>query len=184
MAIHDTVRESWEKLTDRERQMLAIMASVLVFLVVLIAVWRTSTALAEVEEERDEIRKVLTEIERSGEELSKRDAERKAAEARYRQKPPPLAAFLEGKAKAEGLDVRQLVEQPAKEVDGYRRQQVRLNFSSVSLRPIVRLLAAIEGEQMAIAIERVQLEHYQSGDTYNAQIGVIALEKKQKGKAP
>ena len=180
MALTDSIRDGWEKLTDRERQMLAIMGAVATAIVVFVAVWTTSSALAEVEEERDAIQEVLRTIDRSGEVLAKREAERKEAEARYRNKPPPLAAFLEGKAKNEGLEVRSVVEQPEKDIDGYRRQHVRLSFAQVSLRPIMRLLASIEGERMPIAIERVQIEHYQSGDKYNVQIGVVAFSAPEK----
>jgi type II secretory pathway component PulM len=180
MALTDTMRESWEKLTDRERQMLLIMGSIAVAIVAFVAVWTTSSALAEVEEERDEIRKVLNTIDRSGEELERIDRERKAALARYQIKPPPLAAFLEMRAKEEGLEVRQVVEQPSKEIDGYRRQHVRINISSVGLRPIMRLLSNLESEQMPLAIERVQIDHYQTGDSYNVQIGVITFEGQPK----
>jgi type II secretory pathway component PulM len=180
MALPDTLRESWEKLTDRERQMLLIMGSVATAIVVFVAVWSTSSALAEVEEERDEIRKVLNTIDRSGEQLERLDRERKAAAARYQVKPPPLAAFLEMRAKEEGLEVRQVVEQPSKEIDGYRRQHVRINLASVGLRPVMRLLANLESEQMPLAVERVQIDHYQTGDSYNVQIGVITFEGQPK----
>jgi len=180
--LQDSVRESWEKLSDRERRMLSIMGSVAALLLVFVAVWTSSSAVASVEEERDEIRKVLTDISRSGEVLAKRDAERLAVEARFKNSPPPLAAFLESKAKAETLEVRQVVEQPAKEVNGYRRQNVRLHFTGVSLRPVMRFLASIEEEQMPIAVERVSIEHYTPGDTYKVEVGVIAFEGK--GPAP
>lgn len=180
MALPDTLRENWEKLTDRERQMLLIMAAVGVAIIAFAAVWTTSSALAEVEEERDEIRKILSTIDRSGEELERLDRERKAATARYQTKPPPLAAFLEMRAKEEGLEVRQVVEQPSKEIDGYRRQHVRINFASVGLRPVMRLLSNLEGEQMPLAIERVQIDHYQTGDSYNVQIGVVTFEGQPK----
>ncbi len=177
--IQDTVREAWEKLSDRERRMLSIMGSVAGFLLVLVVVWTTSSAVAGVEEERDEIRKVLSDIARAGDVLAKRDAERQAIEARFDNRPPPLAAFLESKAKMESLEVRQVVEQPSKEINGYRRQNVRMHFAGVALRPVMHFLASIEEEQIPIAIERISIEHYTPGDTYKVEVGVIAFEGKK-----
>lgn len=177
--LQDSVREGWEKLSDRERRMLSIMGSIAGLLLVFIAVWTTSSAVARVEEERDEIRKVLSDIARAGDVLAKRDAERQAIESRFNNRPPPLAAFLEGKAKNESLEVRQVVEQPAKEINGYRRQNVRMHFTGVSLRPVMRFLASIEEERIPIAIERISIEHYSAGDTYKVEVGVIAFEGKK-----
>jgi len=177
--LQDSVREGWEKLSDRERRMLSIMGGIAGLLLVFIAVWTTSSAVARVEKERDEIRKVLTDIARAGDVLAKRDAERQAIEARFNNRPPPLAAFLESKAKLESLEVRQVVEQPAKEINGYRRQNVRVHFTGVSLRPVMRFLASIEEERIPIAIERVSIEHYSAGDTYKVEVGVIAFEGKK-----
>ncbi len=181
--IQDSIRESWEKLSDRERSLLSTMASVAGVLLVFVAVWASSSAVADVKEERDQIRKVLSEISRSSEVLAKRDAERLALEARFQNRPPPLAAFLENKAKEEGLEARQVVEQPEKDISGYRRQNVRIHFTGVSLRPVMRFLSSIESERMPLAIERVLVEHYQQGDTYKVEIGVIAFEERKKTKA-
>ncbi len=177
----ESLRDAWEKLSERERKLLGGMGAVGLLMVVFVAIWTSSSAIADVEQERDEIRQVLRDIERAGDVLEKRDRERAVIEARFSNTPPPLAAFLENKAKDEGLEVRQVVEQPEKEIDGYRRQHVRLNFSGVSLRPIMRLLSAIEEENMPLAVERVQIEHYQPGDTYKVEIGVFGFERK-KGK--
>src|SRR6476646_1819317 len=140
MAWLDGLRESWDKLSDRERKMLSIMASVVVAMIAFVVVWTTTTSLAEVQEERDAIRTVLADIDRAGAILDKREAERRAVEERYKNKAPPLAAHVEGKAKEEGLEVRQVVEDPEKVTGGYRRQSVRVSFSGVPLRPIMHLL--------------------------------------------
>jgi general secretion pathway protein M len=176
----DSLRESWEKLSDRERRMLSIMGAVFVAMVAFVTVWATSSALAEVEEERDAIRSVLADIDRAGELLAKREAERKAIEARFKNRAPALAAYVEGKAKEEGLEVRQVVEEPEKVVGNYRRHSVRVSFSGVSLRPIMHLLASIDDERSALAVERLQIEHYSPGDSYKVDVGIAAYDTAQK----
>jgi general secretion pathway protein M len=178
----DSLRDYWEKLSDRERKMLSGMAAVLLAVIAFVAVWTTSSAVAEVEEERNEIRAVLADIDRAADLLAKRQAERLAIEARYQLKAPPLAAYVERKAKEQGLEVRQVSEEPEKLLNGYRRQSVRASMSGVSLRPIMHLLAAIEQEPAPMAIERLAIEHYSAGDTYKVDIGVSAFDAPEKGK--
>jgi type II secretory pathway component PulM len=176
MRFLDSIREAWEKLSDRERRLLGLSGGVFVLMIVFVAVYTTSSAVAEVEEERDEIRRVLTDIELAGETLEKRMAERKAVEARFQTKMPALAAFVEGKARGEGLEVRQVVEEPQKDINGYRRHGVRVSFSGVSLRPVMRLLATIADEPAPIAVDDISIQHYQPGDLYKVDLGIVGFE--------
>jgi general secretion pathway protein M len=177
----DSLRDYWEKLSDRERKMLSAMGAALLTLTVFVAIWTTSSAVAEVAEERDEIRRVLADIDRASDLLAKRRSERQAIEARYQLKAPALAAYMERKAKDQGLVVGQVSEEPEKSLNGYRRQSVRASISGVSLRPVMHLLAAIEQEPAPLAIERLVIEHYSSGDSYKIDIGVSAFDAPEPG---
>jgi general secretion pathway protein M len=183
MAWLDALREAWEKLSDRERKMLSIMGAAILALTTFAVVWTTTSALAEVEEERDAIRGVLADIDRASEILAKREAERRAFEDRYKNRAPALAAHVESKAKEEGLEVRQVVEDPEKVAGGYRRQSVRVSFSGVQLRPIMHLLASIDDERSAIAIEKIVIEHYSPGDNFKVDLGIAAYEPIKKSSA-
>jgi general secretion pathway protein M len=177
----DSLRDYWEKLSDRERRMLSIMGGIALLLIVFAVVWTTSSAVAEVKEERDALRSVLADIDRAADLLAKRQAERAAIEARYQVKTPALAAYLESKAKEQGIEVRQVAEEPEKTVNGYRRQAVRASMTGISLRPFMHLLVAIEQEPSPIAIERIQIEHYAPGDSYKVDVGVAGFDAPAKG---
>jgi general secretion pathway protein M len=177
----ESLRDYWEKLSDRERKLLSGMGAVVLTLIVFVAVWTTSSAVADVEEERDEIRRVLADIDRASELLAKRRNERMAIEARYQLRAPALAAYMERKAKDQGLVVGQVSEEPEKSINGYRRQSVRASISGVSLRPVMHLLAAIEQETAPMAIERLVIEHYSSGDSFKVDIGVSAFDAPEQG---
>lgn len=172
----DSIRQSWDNLSDRERRMLSLMGSVFAALLVFAAVWTTTSALAEVEEERDEIRRVLADIDRASELLAKRDAERRAVEERYRNKAPGLDAFVENRAKDEGIGVHGSQEEPSRVINGYQRHSVRVSFTNVALRPIVHLLTSIAEERSAIALERLLIEHYSAGDAYKVDVGLASYE--------
>lgn len=172
----DSLRHSWDKLSDRERRMLSIMGGAVLALATFAIVWTTHSALADVEEERDAIRLVLADIDRSAELLAKRNAERHAVEERYRNKAPALAAYLETRAKDEGLDVRQSNEEPGKVINGYNRQSARVSFANVGLRPVMHLLTSIAEERSPLAVERLVIEHYATGDSYKVDIGLSSYE--------
>jgi general secretion pathway protein M len=179
----DSIRDYWEKLSDRELRLLSIMGASVVALLVFAGVWITSSAVAEVKDERDAIRSVLSDIDRAGDLLAKRQAERRAMEARYQTKAPALAAFIESKAKEQGLEVGPTLEEPEKTINGYRRQSVRVTFSGVSLRPFMHLLATIEQDPAPLAIERLVIEHYSLGDSYKVNVGVSAFDAPKKSAA-
>ncbi len=178
----DNVRQSWDNLSERERRLLSAMAAVFVTLVVFGSVYTATSALSEVEEERDAIRVVLADIDRSADLLAKRDAERKAVEQRFSTKAPALAAYLEGRAKDEGIEVRNSNEEQAKTSGAYRRQAVRASFANVGLRPVVHLLTSIAQEPSPLAVERLVIEHYGAGDSYKVDLGLASYEKQAKSK--
>jgi type II secretory pathway component PulM len=177
----DAISESWDKLTDREQRLLGFMAAAAALVLVFVLVWTTSTALSEVADERDALRAVITDIDRAGDALTRRRNERVALNARYETKAPALAAFIESKAKEHGLEVRQVLEEPEKVVNGYRKQSVRVSFSNIGLRPLMHLLSAVESEPSAIAIDRLVVEHYAAGDSYKVDLGLSAYEAPKKG---
>jgi len=179
----DNVRQSWDNLSERERRLLTALGGVFVALLVFGSVYTATTALAEVEEDRDAIRLVLADIDRSADLLAKRDSERKAIEARFAHKAPALAAYLEGRAKDEGIEVRNVDEEQAKTTGLYRRQAVRANFANVALRPVVHLLTSIAEEAAPLAVERLVIEHYAAGDSYKIDLGLASYEKQAKAKA-
>jgi hypothetical protein len=69
-----------------------------------------------------------------------------------------------------------VLEEPEKSVNGYRKQSVRVSFSNVSLRPVVHLLTSIAEERSPLAVERLLVEHYGSGDSYKVDIGLASYE--------
>lgn len=180
----ESVRQGWDNLSDRERKLLSTMGGVLLTVIVFGAVWTTTSALSEVEEERDAIRLVLADIDRSAELLAKRDAERRATEDRFRNKAPALAAYIESRAKDEGMEVGRTLEDDPKVTNGYRRQSVRVSFSNVSLRPIMHLLTSIAEEPSPLAIEKLLIEHYSAGDSYKLDLGLASYERATAAKTP
>lgn len=168
----------WENLTDRERILLGILGGVAATLIVLLPVFLLSTAISDLEEENEEITSALRTIQRSRARLAAQRAERAAADQRYGRQAPSLGSFLEAKAgEQEGLAISDVQHEPERQEGEFRIRHTRARFQGTGLRPAIRLLAAIENSRYPVAIERIHVDHHQTGDRYNFQIGVLAFDR-------
>jgi hypothetical protein len=59
----------------------------------------------------------------------------------------------------------------------FSRRQARASLSNVNLRPVIKMLAAIERSDYPVSTQRIQVDHTREGDTYNFQIGVNAYDR-------
>jgi hypothetical protein len=173
----EALRAQWEALTDREKRLVRILGSVAAALVVMLPVYLLSSAIGDLEEQNEEIADVLSEIDRADERLAQREAEREAAQARYDQRAPELGTFLEGRSSAREMTISSVTNQPEVQAGRFRKRHVRASFPSTSLRQAVRLMTDLESAPYPIALERVHVEHYQEGDHYNLELGVITFDR-------
>jgi hypothetical protein len=176
----DRMRQSWEDLNDRERRLLlALGVGVAVFLLGFPLFWVSRTN-AELQEGNAELRSVLQLLaERRAQLKSLADA-RRSAEARYARRTPPLGSFLEEEAKKHNLTIREITDQPEKTAGSYHRRSVRASINDVGLTGIIDLLSGIVQSPYPVAIDHVQIEHYQAGDSYRVRVGVLTFDKQQK----
>jgi hypothetical protein len=170
------LRDWWDALSERERRLLGAMLAVAAVLLAGTLMLMTNGALADVKDDRDALRKILMDIEREGPALDQARLEKQAMLARYKNPVPPLGSYLEEKAQAEGVELRQVVDQPEKKIGRYMRRHVRVRFNGVGLRPLMHVISSIYAGNVPVAIERLQIEHYRPGDKYNVQLGVYAFE--------
>lgn len=173
----ESLRAQWEALTDREKRLVRVLGGVAIALVVMLPVYLLSSAIGDLETQNDEIAAVLSEIDRADARLAQREAERAAAEARYAQRAPELGTFLEGRASAREMTISSVTNQPEVQEGRYRKRHVRASFPGIGLRQAVRLMTDIESAPYPVAIERVHVEHFQEGDHYNLEIGVITFDR-------
>lgn len=176
----DRLRAYADGLNERERKLLGALGVVFALIVVLLPIYLVTSSISEIEEENRQISQVLRDIGRARGTLAQRQAEREAARARYQQAAPPLGSFLEARATEQELSLREVTDQPEKVVGDFRRRNVRATLPSVGLRKVIKLLTSIENSRFPVAVERIQIEHFRSGeDSYNVQIGVIAYDAEE-----
>ncbi len=172
----------WENLTDRERLLLGVLGVVAAALLVVLPVYMFSSAIAELEDENEEITTALRRIAHSRGQIAAQRAERAAADARYARHAPTLGSFLEAKAgEQEGLAISDVQHEPERQEGGFRIRHSRARFQGTGLRPAIQLLAEIENSRYPVAIERIHIDHHQTGDRYNFQVGVLAFDRQSNG---
>ena len=103
--------------------------------------------------------------------------DRRNAEQRYLNKTPPLGSFLESEAKKQGLTLQEVTDQPEKTVGRYLRRSVTVSLPQVALTPLIQLLSSIVESGHPVAIDQIQLDHYQPGDQFNVRLGILTFDK-------
>jgi len=173
------IQDALDNLNERERKLVGVLGAVVVVIVVVLPFYLMTAAISDIETENQQIADVLRDIQRARSTLAQREAEREAAAARYRTKAPPLGSFIEARAGDEELTLREVTDQPEQVIGSFRRRHVRASLPNVNLRPAIKMLTNIENSRFPVALERVQIEHFRSGDSYNVQLGVIAYERRE-----
>jgi hypothetical protein len=173
----DRLRIAWENLNDRERRMLLLLGGVLVGLLLLTPPLMLSLSNNELETQNGELRSVLDQLSIQHTRLAQMTEDRKNAELRYRNRTPPLGSFMESEAKKQGLTLQEVTDQPEKTVGRYLRRSVTVSLPQIGLTPVISLLSSIVESGHPVAIEEIQLDHFQPGDQYNVKLGILTYDK-------
>lgn len=173
-------KRTFDNLNDREKRLVGLLGGVVGVLLLLTPIFLLSSAIGDLEDENREIAKLLRDISKNRPQIEERIAQKEAALRRYDRPVPSIGTFIEEKAGASGLTVRESVDQPDKQLGKYRRESVRVTIPGVGLKPVIEMMAAIENSQYPVAVDRLNIEHYQAGDKYNVQLGISAYMRDSK----
>jgi hypothetical protein len=179
IALLERLRETWDGFNERERMLVGgLGALLLVFLLGFPLFW-TARQNSEIEERNAELRTVLELIAARRPQLQQLQQTRAEAQQRYKNRTPPLGSFLESEANRHKLQIREVTDQPEKSTGGhYTRRSVTASINEVDLTGIMNLLSGIVNTQYPVAIDHVQIEHYQTGDKYRLKLGVRTFDRK------
>jgi general secretion pathway protein M len=173
----ERLRASWYNLNDRERRMLSMLGGVVLVLMLLLPPLMLSLSNSDLQNENEELRTVLEQLSKQRGRLMQLAQERKNADARYLNKTPPLGSFLEAEAKKQGLTLQEVTDQPEKTVGRYQRRSVTVSLPQTGLTPVIQLMSSIVQSGHPVAIQEIQLDHYQPGDSYNVKLGILTYDK-------
>ena len=176
-SISEPLRRTWDNFNEREKRLVSAMIAGVVAFFIFGIFFLISRNVADIEEENTAITEILHRIADERTKLAQRAEDHRRAEQRYSQKAPSLGSFVEATSKDNGLTLREVTDEPEETVSGYKKRAVRVSLPNVHLKPVIDLIAAIENSPFPVAIEKLQIEHFQSGDTYNVQMNVVAYDK-------
>lgn len=177
MAIGDSIGNAFANLNERERRLVGLLGVVFAMIVVVLPLYLMTAAISDIESENREIASVLRDISRARGTLESRRSERERAMKRYDVQAPALRQFVAAKGEAAGLSIRETTPQPEKVFGQFTRRHLRVILPGVGLRPVVEMMASIDNSPYPVAIKRVQIEHYRTGDSYNVQLDVVAYDR-------
>jgi hypothetical protein len=177
MTFLDRIRNSWENLNERERRMLSVLGAVVLALLLLLPPVMLSLGNNDLQTQNDELRSVLDQLAIQRPRLMQLAEDRRNAEARYKNKTPPLGSFLESEAKKQGLNLQEVTDQPEKTVGKYVRRSVTVSLPNTPLTPVINLMSSIVESGHPVAIQEITLDHYQVGDVFNFKLGILTYDK-------
>ncbi|MBK8170102.1 MAG: type II secretion system protein M [Sandaracinaceae bacterium] len=171
-------RRAWENFNEREKKMMTALGGTVIALILGGIVYFAMSTVGDLQTENENIQAVLDQVGREGPRLRARAEERRQAERRYSNRAPALGGFLEATAHSNGLTLREVTDQPDEVANGFKKRSVRLQLPGVSLRPAIDFMAAIENSVYPVAIELIEVEHFQAGtDAFNVKMGVLAYDR-------
>ena len=180
MAISDVLkpaRDAYDDLTERERRLVALLGAVLVAIIVLLPLFFMTTAVADMETENEELRAVMREIEQARPRLARIAAENEANTERYGNRAPALGGYVEQRAQAYGLSLREINDQPELALGNYMRRGVRVRIPDVGIDSVLQMLRDIDRSEYPVAVSRLQIDRYRDAGNFNVEVGVSAYDK-------
>jgi len=176
------LKEKFAGLEARERRMLVVLGGVAAALVMIVLPAALAAAGSSKRSEIEEMRRVMTRLEKSRSLLDKTEAANAAVVARYASPAPQLATFLDGLARAQSLDVPESQDLPAvPHGKNYEERTRKMVLRKVSLLPLTRMLEQIDNSGHPVMISRLNLRRRTAEpDSYDAEIVVSAFDAKTK----
>jgi general secretion pathway protein M len=179
-----TIAARLNKLDERERKLLSAFGAVAGVLLVLVLPAALVSALSTKQEENDDLRAVLSEIEDARSTINERKARHGAVLAKYANPAPPLAGFIEQAAKAQNLsaaDTQDKPETPHGKL--YTERFTAVKMHKIGLLPFVQMLQQIETSGHPVAVTRLNIKpRTNEPDQYEIEVGISAYDRKSDAK--
>ncbi|MGB0678797.1 MAG: hypothetical protein ACPGUV_03955 [Polyangiales bacterium] len=179
----EPLRASLDNLSERERRLLWWMGLSLLTAMLFLPSYLFYSAVSDLESDNQAIRDLLRELGRDQDRLRERLVQQRAAQARYRSRAPALGSFVEQKARAQGINLREVSDEPDTKVAGFVRRTLSVRVDDVGLRPLMLLWADIDNSPHAVVISKAEIEHFEAGDKYSVRFDVSAYDAATGGDA-
>lgn len=159
-ALLSDLREYLSAATPREKRLIVLAGGGIALFIVLIVYASFASAVRKAETALEEKRSDFEKVSRLSAGYGAQEQERQMLEARLRQSPPTLMAFVDGMARQEGVDVAGMSDRGVV-VSGKggkpQESSVEVNLGKVPLEKVVRLVQAIERSPGVVRVRRLRI---------------------------
>ncbi|HQP35737.1 MAG TPA: type II secretion system protein GspM [Polyangiaceae bacterium] len=178
------LREWFDGLAERERRLIVVFGAVVGVFCVFIIPYLVSLTLDSRREEVGELRKAIGVVQSAKDKVAGRQHKRDTIAARYGNKAPPLAGFIESAAKSANLAVpesQDLSDLPHGKRFTERSTTIRLR--KVGMLALTRMLEKIEASGHPVVISKLHIrKRGGETDSYDVEMNVSAFDTVSTGK--
>lgn len=174
------LRDRFARLEPREQRLLSLFGLIFAGLVVLALPISLTVLVHSRHAENESLRAAAQSIDDSRADLERAKAEKNAVAERYAKPCPPLAAFLSGLAKEEGVEIPESQDRQAvPHGKRYTERSTKLALHKVGMYKLAKFLERIEQSGHPVSITGLDLhKRGAEPDSYDVDLIVSAFDRK------
>jgi general secretion pathway protein M len=181
-----SLRERYERLEERERKLLGIMAIVAVIGALLVVPLVVAAALHTERSDNQALREAIQAIEGARPAVELARARSKAIEARYANTAPPLAAYLSKVAAETEIEIPESQDRQAvPHGKRYEERATKIVLRRVGMLKLARFMEKLAQSGYPVAITQLSIRKRSvEPDSYDADLVLSAFDRKAEKPAP
>lgn len=181
-----SLRERIDRLEERERRLLGILAVVVAGIVLLLLPLAVTAALHGSRSDNEELRDAIAQITTERPMIERSRALHKALEERYSRPAPPLTSFLANLAKEVEVEIPETQDrQSVPHGKRYEEKATKITLRKVGMLKVARLMERIEQSGHPVSISQLTIrKRGLEPDSYDVDMVVSAFERKPDKTAP
>ena len=151
-----TLRDKWERLSQRERTMVGAMGVTFVIMVTLIVGFLITDGLSSMEERNSDMRQALRDLDTQRDKYLVMKAKVAQMETRLGTTPVQLQGYVENAAKEAGVEISDSSDRPAAAAGKkFIERSVDLHLKPVTLDQVTRFMKAIETGRSLVVVKEL-----------------------------
>jgi type II secretory pathway component PulM len=177
------MRAQWDRLSARERQMLAGLGGVAALMLTLLCGYFVWSGLSEIDEHNTQARQLLKDIAQHREEFLEARVRAQSQEVRISRTPVALGTLLDAAAIEAGVKLDEQNDRtPVPRGKKYLEKGVDVKIRRVDLQSLTRLLKKLETGPNLVVVDRLLLRaRYNEHDQLDVEMGVTTFERAPEG---
>lgn len=177
------LRDRWERLSQRERTMVAAMGVTFVIMVTLIVGFLITDGLSSMEERNSDMRQALRDLDTQRDSYLRLKAKASQMETRLGAQPVQMQRYLEEAAKEAGVEIPESTPRPpAPAGKKFVQQTVDLRLHAVTLEQLTKFMKAIETGKSLVVVTSLDVRtRDDKHEQFDVEMSVSTWEREKPG---